>query len=66
LSPAINDKRFDLITYVYGRSPREKNNTRINPNAPDENYTGGRPLEAVEIHLHDVDSLVKEVYGKQD
>lgn len=65
--PTRNYQRYDLVSYVCGQSPQKPKtrNTWIDPNQPHEKYTGKRPLEAVEIHLHDVDKLIKEVYGKQ-
>jgi hypothetical protein len=65
LLPTENYERYDLVSYVCGRSSKRKSkNTWINANQPHKKYTGKRPLEAVEIHLHDVDELIKEVYGK--
>jgi hypothetical protein len=47
--------------------PPAKEKTVIIPvDKPHEQYTGGRKLEACEIHLYDVEGLIEEVYEKQD
>jgi len=56
-------ERCDLVSYVYGQLPK-RNPSRISQDAPHQKYTGERRIEAVEIHLHNVDELVQEVYGK--
>lgn len=61
-------ERFDCVSYVCGHSPKKPNNriswiTRGNPH---ENYQGGRKLEAVEIHLPEVEYIVKSLYGKEN
>jgi hypothetical protein len=56
-------ERCDLITYICGQFPKRKNqNSWLCGTEPHENYVGGRRLEAVEIHLHEVDKLVREIY----
>lgn len=58
-------ERCDLVSYVYGQLPK-RNPTWIPQNAPHQKYTEKRRLEAVEIHLHNVNELVQEVYAKGD
>jgi hypothetical protein len=55
-------ERCDLVNYICGLPPvREK--TEIIPEInPHIEYTAKRRLEAVEIHLHDVNGLIEEVY----
>lgn len=53
--------RFDLLVYVCGRSPR-RNATWIAPAAASAHYTGGRQLEAVEVHLSDFDAVLVAAY----
>ncbi|MBN3892148.1 MAG: DEAD/DEAH box helicase [Nostoc sp. JL31] len=59
----INYERYDLISYICGKHPVE-NPTWISPEKPHEQYTAGRRLEAVEIHLHEVENLVTTVYSQ--
>ncbi|QLE40705.1 DEAD/DEAH box helicase [Nostoc sp. C052] len=59
----INYERCDLISYICGKHP-VKNPTWISPEKPHEEYTAGRRLEAVEIHLHEVENLVTTVYNQ--
>ncbi|MBF2066060.1 MAG: DEAD/DEAH box helicase [Calothrix sp. C42_A2020_038] len=57
-----NYQRYDLISYICGQHPI-KNTTWISTETAHKNYTGERRLEAVEIHLHDVEKLIKAVYN---
>ncbi|MEH1964392.1 MAG: DEAD/DEAH box helicase [Nostoc sp.] len=59
----INYERCDLISYICGEHP-VRNPTWISPQKPHEQYTAGRRLEAVEIHLHEVENLVTSVYSQ--
>jgi hypothetical protein len=54
-------ERVDLVSYVCGRSPVQKP-TWISIEKPHSKYTATRRLETVEIHLTDVESLIKSVY----
>ncbi|MHC0067995.1 DEAD/DEAH box helicase [Nostoc sp. UIC 10890] len=58
-----NYERCDLISYICGEHP-VRNPTWISPEKPHEQYTAGRRLEAVEIHLHEVENLVTSVYSQ--
>ena len=61
-----NYNRYDLVSYVCGQSPEQKSRSAwLDTSKPHKEYIGKRPLEAVEIHLHNVDKLIKEVYRKQ-
>lgn len=55
------NERCDLVSYICGKSPK-RSTTWLSLDAPHPNYTAGRSLESVEIHLQDVDELIKEVY----
>lgn len=55
-------ERFDLVAYVCGRSPVARDSW-IPTEEPHSGYSGGRRLEAVEIHLEEVASVIAEVYG---
>jgi hypothetical protein len=60
-------KRFDLVCYACGREPaRTSQKSWISSNQPHSSYTAGRFLEAIEIHLHSVEELIQEVYGKRE
>lgn len=64
-----NDKyeRLDLVSYICGRSPKQKNRySWIPTEKPNDKYKGKRRLEAVEVHLNDVEEIVKHVYNKKD
>lgn len=67
----INGKeceRYDLVSYVCGKSPVKPKTRKswIPIDMPHTKYEGARKLEAVEIHLTDVENLIKEVYRKVD
>lgn len=62
-----NYERFDLINYVCGESPKQENRTSwIDSTQPHPDYSGNRRLEAVEIHLNDVNKLINKVYGVKE
>lgn len=56
--------RFDCVSYVCGKKP-SRNKSWIKNTTPNKNYLGNRELEVVEVHINDIDSLVKEIYGKK-
>lgn len=55
-------ERCDLVSYVCGQPPIRRR-AWIPIDRPHSKYTAGRRLEAVEIHLEHVVSLINEVYG---
>jgi len=55
-------ERCDLVSYICGTAPR-RSETWMQKDAPHPNYTVGRRLESVEIHLQEVDKLVRQLYG---
>ena len=55
-------ERCDLVSYACGKSPSERA-TWIDRDSPHAEYQAGRKLETVEIHLSDLDELVKLLYG---
>ena len=55
-------KRIDLVNYTYGQKPRLQR-TWGDPNHPHPEYTGGRGLVFVEIHISDIDDLVEKIYS---
>lgn len=60
-------ERCDLVSYICGHSPAKNGKkTWIPVDRPHKDYSGGRRLEAVEIHLNGVEELIREVYGKKD
>ncbi len=56
-----NYERYDLISYICGRHPKRKTTWHLE-SKPYKNYKAKRKLEAVETHLYNVDSLIREVY----
>ena len=54
-------ERYDLVSYICGRAP-VRTQTWISSSTPATEYTGGRKLESVEVHLQDVLGLVRQVY----
>ena len=68
LSPKSSaPERYDLVSYACGRGPvSASRKSWIPSDRPHIKYTGKRRLEAVEIHLFQVDKLILEVYRKQE
>jgi hypothetical protein len=62
-NPAAPYERFDQVTYVCGRKPVRGGKSWIPSEKPHDNYTGGRRLHVAEIHISEVEELVKKVYG---
>ncbi|MED4588237.1 hypothetical protein [Priestia flexa] len=62
------NERYDLVSYVCGKSPVRSKTRKswIPSNMPHPSYEGKRKLEAVEVHLNDVEDLIREVYRKVD
>ncbi|HGO9419698.1 TPA: hypothetical protein ACLBZ1_002321 [Bacillus cereus] len=63
----VNDyqtERFDLVSYVCGKKPKTAE-TWIDNTKPHKTYTGKRQLEAVEVHISEVDNLVQNLYRKE-
>lgn len=58
----LSHERCDFVSYICGLPPVRASTVIIPKSAPHEKYTVNRRLEAVEIHLHDVDGLVEGVY----
>lgn len=62
---ASNHERFDLVSYVCGVPGRRGSVNRISSINSHIKYTARRRLEAVEVHLYDVEGLIEIVYNKQ-
>jgi hypothetical protein len=61
--PAVDVERCDLVCYVCGRAPSRTGRTSWLPSeVPHRSYTAGRRLEAVEVHLADVERVVRLAY----
>lgn len=57
--------RYDLVCYVCGRDPAVATRSAWLPiHEPHPSYTATRPLEAVEVHLNQVEALIDEVYAR--
>jgi len=57
--------RFDLVVYVCGRRPvASADGCWIDRASPHARYTASRHLQATEVHLVDVEQLIRDVYGK--
>jgi hypothetical protein len=54
-------RRYDLASYVCGQFP-VRNSTWMSVKQPHAAYSGDRRLEAVEVHLNNVDGLVRYIY----
>ncbi len=63
-TPISGYERYDLVIYVC--RPPSHSPTRISRDRPHPTYTAHRRLEAVEVHLSDVDYIIRAVYGKED
>jgi hypothetical protein len=58
-------KRYNLASYVCGQRPM-KSDAWMDKTTPHNKYQNSRlPLEAVEVHLQDVDHLIQEIYRKE-
>jgi hypothetical protein len=55
-------ERCDLVVYNCGLPPVKASSIIIPTSTPHQEYKAQRRLEAVEIHLHDVNGLVEEAY----
>jgi hypothetical protein len=68
LSPETStSERSDLVVYLCGRSPvRGTRQTWIDTAKPHARYSGGRRLQAGEIHLSDITDLIRLVYQVED
>jgi hypothetical protein len=62
LSPSLDFKRFDMVSYVCGQRARVGHGYMA-CDTPHDSYSGGRGLASVDVHLPDVWSLVATVYG---
>jgi hypothetical protein len=63
-NPPAPYERFDQVTYVCGRKPvRGGRESWISSAKPHDRYKGGRRLHVAEIHISEVEELVKNVYG---
>lgn len=59
---AATCERVDLLCYVCGQHPK-RTTTWLPSDKPHANYQDrGRHLEAVEVHLHDIDAKIAAVY----
>lgn len=55
--------RFDMLVYVCGQKPAQASRDAwISTDAPHEKYTGGKPLEAVEVQFDDFVSVLAAAY----
>jgi hypothetical protein len=61
-----NYERCDLVAYVCGKSPSLQRKTWIQRDKPHSEYVAGRRLAAVEVHLHDVEDLIRAIYNKSN
>jgi hypothetical protein len=55
-------ERFDLVSYVCSQFPKREPSW-MPLDRPHSSYQGGRWLQAVEIYIHDVEALIREVYA---
>lgn len=63
-NPGPGYERFDQVTYICGRGPVKNGRKNWIPSAkPHDKYTANRRLHVAEIHLNDVEKLIKTVYG---
>ncbi|WP_445152482.1 hypothetical protein [Baekduia sp. Peel2402] len=54
-------ERMDMLVYVCGKKPTAKK-TWMSVTAPHDKYAGGKRLEAVEVHISDVDGVLRAVH----
>ncbi|GAB1773225.1 hypothetical protein [Priestia megaterium] len=60
-------ERYNLVSYVCGQSPKVPKDRRswIPSDVAHNKYTGIHKLEAVEVHLDDIEGTICELYGKE-
>src|SRR5262249_53785133 len=61
---AKSTDRLNLICYICGQHP-VRAASWIHLTGPHENYGARTALEAVEVHLHDVEQKIRAVYAKE-
>lgn len=61
-------QRYDCVSYIFGQSPiRPKTKfSWIDRDNPHPNYSGSRKLEVAEVHLTNVDDLIRYLYRKDE
>src|SRR5258708_261576 len=60
-------ERCDMVSYICGIDPVKENRSAwLSTDNPHEKYKAQRRLEAVEIHLPNVEELIRKVYEKRD
>jgi hypothetical protein len=64
--PLPDDERYDLVSYICSPPKRGDNWAWLPTDKPHPKYTASRRLEVAEIHLPDVASVIREVYGITD
>ena len=62
-NPGSSYERLDQVTYICGRRPVQKGPNWISAARPHAKYTAGRRLHVAEIHLNEVEELIKNAYG---
>ena len=63
LRPREDYERLDMVTYVCGQKAKSTHGY-MPCNIPHPAYTGNRRLEAVDVHIPKIGSLVRDVYTK--
>jgi hypothetical protein len=60
-------ERCDMVSYICGKGPVKGGRSAWLPTTkPHEKYKAARRLETVEIHLPDIETLIRQVYDKKD
>jgi hypothetical protein len=60
-------ERCDMVSYVCEKSPvRGSRSAWLSTTKPHEEYKAERRLETVEIHLPDIETLIRQVYDTKE
>jgi hypothetical protein len=60
-------ERCDMVSYICGKGPvRGTRSAWLPTTKSHEEYKAERRLETVEIHLPDIEKLIRQVYDKKD
>jgi hypothetical protein len=62
MSSVSTCERYNLVTYLCGQRPKRERRW-IAAERPHAKYDSDKPLEAVEIHLNNIEDLIDEAYG---
>lgn len=64
--PRHQAERCNMVSYICGKSPAQgKRSAWLSTDKPHAAYTAASKLEAIEVHLPDIEALIREVYARK-